>query len=35
MIAAGADRLGASASLKLLAEWDAPVPANMSGSTGY
>lgn len=35
MLAAGADRLGASASLKLLAEWDAPVPANMSGSTGY
>ncbi len=35
MLAAGATRLGASASLKLLAEWDAPVPVNMSGSTGY
>lgn len=35
MLAAGATRLGASASLKLLAEWDAPVPTNMSGSTGY
>lgn len=35
MLAAGANRLGASASLKLLAEWDTPVPANMSGSTGY
>ncbi len=35
MLAAGATRLGASASLKLLAEWDTPVPANMSGNTGY
>lgn len=39
MLAAGATRLGASASLKILAGWDAlpqgPGPENMSGSTGY
>ncbi len=33
MLAAGANRLGASASLKILAGWDAG-PSNMSGSTG-
>jgi deoxyribose-phosphate aldolase len=41
MLAAGANRLGASASLAILAGWDHDagrdhdVPANMSGSTGY
>ena len=35
MLAAGATRLGASASLKILAGWDAAGPSNMSGSTGY
>lgn len=35
MLAAGATRLGASASLKILAGWDTAVPTNMSGSTGY
>jgi deoxyribose-phosphate aldolase len=35
MLAAGADRLGTSASLAILAGWDDDVPENMSGSTGY
>lgn len=35
MLAAGATRLGASASLAIVAGWDHDVPENMSGSTGY